>query len=45
MSAIAIPFIQDNKKYVLDIDSKNLNDFDQIDEKYLKEIIERIERI
>ncbi|MAQ72508.1 MAG: hypothetical protein CMG20_02945 [Candidatus Marinimicrobia bacterium] len=45
MSEIAIPFIKDNKKYVLDIDSKNLNDFDQIDEKYLKEIIERIERI
>ncbi|MDA9841694.1 hypothetical protein N9C34_03440 [Candidatus Marinimicrobia bacterium] len=41
-SEIAIPFIKDNKKYVLDIDSKNLGGFDQIDEKYLKEIIEKI---
>ena len=28
-SEIAIPFIKDHKRYVLDIDSKNLNDFDQ----------------
>ena len=41
-SEIAIPFIKDSKKYVLDIDSKNLGGFDQIDEKYLKEIIEKI---
>ena len=41
-SEIAIPFIKDNKKYVLDIDSKNLGGFDQIDEKYLKKIIEKI---
>ena len=41
-SEIAIPFIKNHKKYVLDIDSKNLDDFDQIDEKYLKEILEEI---
>ena len=41
-SEIAIPFIKDHKRYVLDIDSKNLNDFDQVDKKYLKEIIEKI---
>ena len=41
-SEIAIPFIKNHKKYVLDIDSKNLDDFDQIDEKYLKEILEKI---
>ena len=36
------PLLKINKKYVLDIDSKNLGGFDQIDEKYLKEIIEKI---
>jgi len=41
-SEIAIPFIKDSKEYVLDIDSKKLNDFDHIDEKYLKEVIENM---
>jgi putative methionine-R-sulfoxide reductase with GAF domain len=41
-SEIAIPFIKNNKRYVLDIDSKNLDDFNQVDEKYLKEILEKI---
>ena len=41
-SEIAIPFVKNDKKYVFDIDSRNLNDFDIIDEKYLKKIIERI---
>ena len=37
-SEITIPFLN----YVLDIDSKELDDFDEIDKKYLKEIIEMI---
>ena len=37
-SEITIPFLN----YVLDIDSKELDDFDEIDKKYLKEIIEII---
>ena len=41
-SEIAIPFIKNNKIYVLDIDSKNLDDFNQVDEKYLKKILEKI---
>ena len=41
-SEIAIPFTKNNKEYVLDVDSKELNDFDQIDEKYLKKIIREI---
>jgi putative methionine-R-sulfoxide reductase with GAF domain len=41
-SEIAIPFIKNNKRYVLDIDSKNLDDFNQVDEKYLKKILEKI---
>ena len=41
-SEIAIPFTKNKKEYVLDVDSKKLNDFDQIDEKYLKKIIKEI---
>lgn len=41
-SEIAIPFIRDDKEYVLDIDSRKLNSFDQIDAKYLREIIKEI---
>ena len=37
-SEITIPFLN----YVLDIDSKELDDFDEIDKKYLKDIIEMI---
>lgn len=37
-SEIAIPF----SNYVFDIDSKELDDFDEIDEKYLKKIIDLI---
>tara|TARA_Y100000782_G_scaffold35847_1_gene40144 strand:+ start:211 stop:642 length:432 start_codon:yes stop_codon:yes gene_type:complete len=37
-SEITIPFLN----YVLDIDSKELDDFDEIDKKYLKKIIEMI---
>ena len=37
-SEMTIPFLN----YVLDIDSKELDDFDEIDKKYLKEIIEII---
>ena len=37
-SEITIPFLN----YVLDIDSKELDDFDKIDKKYLKKIIEII---
>ena len=37
-SEIAIPF----SNYVFDIDSKEFDDFDEIDEKYLKKIIELI---
>ena len=37
-SDIAIPF----SNYVFDIDSKELDDFDEIDEKYLKKIINLI---
>ena len=41
-SEIAIPFNKNNIEYVLDIDSKELNDFDQIDKKYLKEILKEL---
>ena len=41
-SEIAIPFTKNKKEYVLDVDSKKLNDFNQIDEKYLKKIIKEI---
>ena len=37
-SEIAIPF----SSYVFDIDSKEFDDFDEIDEKYLKKIIQMI---
>ena len=37
-SEIAIPF----SNYVFDIDSKEFDDFDEIDEKYLKKIIDII---
>jgi len=37
-SEIAIPF----SNYVFDIDSKEFDDFDEIDEKYLKKIIDMI---
>ena len=37
-SEITIPFLN----YVLDIDSRELDDFDEIDKKYLKKIIEMI---
>ena len=37
-SEIAIPF----SNYVFDIDSKEFDDFDEIDEKYLKKIIDLI---
>ena len=37
-SEIAIPF----SNYVFDIDSKEFDDFDEIDEKYLKKIIQMI---
>ena len=37
-SEMTIPFLN----YVLDIDSKELDDFDEIDKKYLKKIIEMI---
>jgi|TARA_B100000745_G_scaffold300441_1_gene254430 putative methionine-R-sulfoxide reductase with GAF domain len=37
-SEITIPFLN----YVLDIDSRELDDFDKIDKKYLKKIIEMI---
>lgn len=39
-SEIVIPLIKDNEVYgVLDVDSSELNTFDEIDEKYLKEIL------
>lgn len=40
-SEIVIPLFKDNDVYaVLDVDSAELNSFDEIDEKYLKEILE-----
>ena len=41
-SEIAIPFTKDNTEYVLDIDSKELNDFDEIDKKYLQKILKQL---
>ena len=41
-SEIAIPFTKNGKEYIFDIDSKKLNDFDQIDKKYLRKIIVEI---
>jgi|TARA_Y100000389_G_C17426928_1_gene500117 L-methionine (R)-S-oxide reductase len=41
-SEIAIPFTKDKKEFVLDIDSKKQNDFDEVDIKYLKEILKII---
>jgi len=44
-SEIVIPIFDKNKKVigVLDVDSDKLNDFDEIDEKYLTEIISGLE--
>lgn len=42
-SEIVIPLFKNNDVYgVLDVDSSELNTFDEIDEKYLKEILELI---
>ena len=41
-SEIAIPFTKNNIEYVLDIDSKELNGFDQIDKKYLQKILKEL---
>ena len=43
-SEIVIPIRKENEVFaILDIDSSNYNDFEEIDEKYLKEIIKLIE--
>ena len=42
-SEIVIPLFKNNDVYgVLDVDSSELNTFDEIDEKYLKEILELV---
>ena len=44
-SEIVIPIRKENKVFaILDIDSSNYNDFEEADEKYLKEIIKIIEK-
>jgi GAF domain-containing protein len=43
-SEIVVPVIKDNKAVaVLDVDSAEYNSFDEIDEKYLNEIVQMIE--
>ena len=43
-SEIVLPALKDNEVYlILDIDSEELNDFSEIDEKYLKDLISIIE--
>jgi len=45
-SEIVLPVIKNNEvAMIMDLDSSNLNDFDGIDEKYLKEVVKIIEEL
>lgn len=45
-SEIVLPIFKKNEvNIILDIDSKNLKDFSELDEKYLKEIIQLVEEV
>jgi L-methionine (R)-S-oxide reductase len=45
-SEIVIPIYQDNEvKMILDIDSDRLNDFSEIDEKYLVDLMKKLEEV